>query len=42
VVNEMALDHYFDISRAKQDFGYEPQVSMEEAMRRTVEYFRNQ
>ena len=42
VVNEMALDHYFDISRAKQDFGYEPQITMEEAMRRTVAYFRNQ
>lgn len=41
VVNEMALDHYFDITRAKQDFGYEPLVSMEEAMRRTVEYFRS-
>lgn len=42
LVNEMALDHYFDISRAKQDFGYEPQITMEEATRRTVEYFKNQ
>jgi len=39
LVNEMALDHYYDISRAKQDFGYQPQINMAEATRRTVEYF---
>jgi nucleoside-diphosphate-sugar epimerase len=28
------MDHYFDIRRAQEDFGYSPQVSTEEGMRR--------
>ena len=42
LANELALSHYYDISRAKQDFGYRPQFSMAEAVARTVEYFRQQ
>jgi len=31
---QLATSHYFDISRARQDFGYEPTVSTAEGMRR--------
>lgn len=40
LANELALSHYYDISRAKQDFGYQPQYSMEESVQRTVAYFK--
>jgi nucleoside-diphosphate-sugar epimerase len=42
LANELALSHYYDISRARQDFGYKPQFSLEEAVNRTVEYFQNE
>ena len=31
-----------DISKAKQLLGWSPQVSLEEGLRETVEYFRNE
>ena len=31
---QLATSHYFDISAAREDFGYEPVVSMSEGMRR--------
>jgi nucleoside-diphosphate-sugar epimerase len=31
---QMSVSHYFDITRARRDFGYEPAISMEEGMRR--------
>ena len=31
---QMSQSHYFDITRARQDFGYEPKISMAEGMRR--------
>jgi nucleoside-diphosphate-sugar epimerase len=31
---QLAKSHYFDISRAKKDFGYYPRVTIEEGMRR--------
>jgi UDP-glucose 4-epimerase len=31
---------YFDISKAKQGLGWEPQVELSEGMRRTIEFFR--
>ena len=31
---ELATSHYFNIGRARRDFGYEPKVSMAEGMRR--------
>jgi nucleoside-diphosphate-sugar epimerase len=40
LANELALSHYYDISRAKRDFGYRPQVSMAEAVERTLTYFK--
>lgn len=35
LVSEMSTDHYFNISRAKRDFGYVPARSIAEAMRKT-------
>lgn len=35
LVSEMGTSHYFDISRARRDLGYEPKYSMEEAMKKT-------
>lgn len=37
VAVELAKDHYFDISRAKSDLGFAPQVSMEAALKLTME-----
>jgi nucleoside-diphosphate-sugar epimerase len=34
---QLAKSHFFDISRAKQDFGFYPRVSMSEGMRRLGE-----
>ena len=31
---QLAKSHYFDISRARRDFGYEPVVTHEEGMKR--------
>ena len=36
LASELALSHYYNISRAKQDFGYSPQYSMAEAMEITL------
>jgi nucleoside-diphosphate-sugar epimerase len=35
----LAQSHTYDISRAKRDLGYQPQISMAEALERTVAYF---
>jgi nucleoside-diphosphate-sugar epimerase len=35
LVSEMATSHYFDISAAKNDIGYEPRYSITEAMMKT-------
>jgi nucleoside-diphosphate-sugar epimerase len=40
LVNEVAMSHHYDISRARRDLGYAPQFTMEEATQRTVAYFR--
>jgi len=37
---QLAKSHYYDISRAKDDFGYYPKVSNEEGMRRLGESLR--
>lgn len=34
IVRELTTSHWFDINAARRDLGYEPQVSMEEGMRR--------
>jgi nucleoside-diphosphate-sugar epimerase len=31
----MATDHYFNITKAKEDLGYQPSCSIAEALRRT-------
>lgn len=40
LATELALDHYYNITRAKQDLGYQPQLTMAEATRRVVAYFK--
>jgi nucleoside-diphosphate-sugar epimerase len=37
VARELATSHWFDIAAAKRDLGYQPQVSMEEGLRRLAE-----
>jgi len=37
---QLATSHYFDISAARRDFGYEPRVSMAEGMRRVAEWLK--
>ena len=39
---QLATSHYFNISRARKDFGYNPVVSSEEGMARLVKYFIRQ
>jgi nucleoside-diphosphate-sugar epimerase len=38
----VGLSHYYDISRAKRDLGYRPQIDMAEATRRAVAYERQE
>ncbi len=40
LASNFAHSHYFSIEKAHDDFGYEPQVSADEAMGRTVAWFR--
>jgi nucleoside-diphosphate-sugar epimerase len=40
LASELAMDHYYDISRARHDFGYRPQIDMAEATRLTIEYLK--
>ena len=39
LASELALDHYYDIARAKRDFGYRPQFSMAAALEKTIASF---
>jgi len=41
LASELAMSHYYDISRARRDLGYEPRYSMDEALERTVAYLRS-
>ena len=34
LASQLAASHYYNISRARQDFGYEPKISIAEGMRR--------
>jgi len=38
---QLGLPHYFDISRARRDFGYEPRVGMREGMKRLADENRS-
>lgn len=40
LASELAMSHYYDISRAINELGYRPQVSIEEGLRRTAAYFK--
>lgn len=38
---QLATSHWFDISAARRDFGYEPQISTEEGMKRLGNWLRD-
>jgi nucleoside-diphosphate-sugar epimerase len=40
LAREMATSHWFDISAARRDLGFEPAISIDEGMRRLREYFK--
>ncbi len=42
IVRELTTSHWFDISAARRDLGYEPRVSMEEGMRRLAAWVTEQ
>ncbi|MBI2986220.1 MAG: NAD-dependent epimerase/dehydratase family protein [Deltaproteobacteria bacterium] len=39
---QLAKSHYFDISRARRDFGYSPRISTAEGLERLVDFIRRQ
>lgn len=40
LADELATSHWFDISAARRELGYEPSVSIDEGLRRLEEWFR--
>jgi nucleoside-diphosphate-sugar epimerase len=38
---QLSTSHWFDISAAKRDFGYEPRIATAEGMRRLADWLRN-
>ena len=40
VARELATAHWFDISAAKRDLGYQPSVSIDEGMRRLEQWLK--
>ena len=40
LASELAMDHYYDISRAKQDFAYQPQFNIDEALEKTLTFLK--
>src|SRR5690606_6893323 len=42
VARQLATAHWFDISGAKRDLGYHPEVSMEEGMKRLATWLRRE
>jgi nucleoside-diphosphate-sugar epimerase len=42
LASQLSTSHWFDISAARRDFGYEPRVSTAEGMRRLAEWLKNQ
>lgn len=40
VANQLATSHWYDISAAKRDLGYEPRVSIDEGLRRLADKLR--
>lgn len=41
LAEQLAKSHYFSITNARQDLGYEPVVSMEEGVQRTVRWLKS-
>lgn len=41
IAAQLATSHYFDISRAKRDFQYQPIIGPEEGMRRLIQYLQS-
>jgi nucleoside-diphosphate-sugar epimerase len=41
LASELAMSHYYNISRAKQDLGYKPQFSMDEALKKTLTFLQS-
>lgn len=41
VASELAKDHWFDISAAKRDLGYQPRITMAEGMKRLLENLKS-
>ncbi len=37
---QLATDHYFDLTAAKRDFGYQPTITIDEGMQRLAEWLR--
>ncbi len=42
VAGELATAHYFNISAAKNDFGYVPEISIEEGLKKLEEHYKAQ
>ena len=42
LASELAMSHYYDISRAKRDLGYSPQYTMDQALEETIDYLKTQ
>ncbi len=40
LASELALSHYYDISRAKRDFGYQPKLSTAQALEKTLPFLQ--
>ena len=41
LASELAMSHYYDISRAKKDFGYQPQYTMSSALKKTLPWLKD-
>jgi nucleoside-diphosphate-sugar epimerase len=41
VARQLATSHWYDITAAKKDLGYDPEVSMEEGLRRLGEWYKS-
>jgi 2-alkyl-3-oxoalkanoate reductase len=40
LASELAMDHFYDISRAKKELGYHPQWAMDDALEKTLAWLR--
>ncbi|MFP6854973.1 MAG: 3-beta hydroxysteroid dehydrogenase, partial [Opitutales bacterium] len=41
VAKQLAEDHWFDISAAQRDLGYEPIISMQDGLRETIAWLKD-